>query len=116
MLFRSDQHDVPGLRRRHLHALQTLEHQDLVDLALDRRGFGPVQDHDFLPGLDPAAVTLTYQYARSLVWLDNLTPERDPHAYDLCTIHADRTKPPAGWHLEDRRFRVHVYDAGRLAG
>ncbi|MFM1791143.1 MAG: hypothetical protein RLZZ526_1470 [Actinomycetota bacterium] len=64
----------------------------------------------------PAAVTLTYQYARSLVWLDNLAPERDPHSYDLCTIHADRTKPPTGWHLEDRRFRVHVYDAGRLAG
>lgn len=64
----------------------------------------------------PAAVTLTYQYARSLVWLDDLTPERDPHSYDLCTVHADRTKAPTGWHLEDRRHRVHVYDSGRLAG
>ena len=59
---------------------------------------------------------MTYQYARSLAWLDNLSVERDPHSYDLCTVHADRTKPPTGWHLEDRRHRVHVYDAGRLAG
>jgi hypothetical protein len=63
-----------------------------------------------------ASVTLTYQYARSLVWLDDLTPERDPHAYDLCDQHAGRLKPPSGWHLEDRRQRVHVYGANRLAG
>ncbi|PHX73172.1 MAG: alcohol dehydrogenase, partial [Acidimicrobium sp.] len=30
-----------------------------------------------------ATVTLTYQYARSSVWLDDLSPERDPHSYDL---------------------------------
>ena len=64
----------------------------------------------------PAAVTLTYQYARSVAWLDDLTPERDPHAYDLCNQNADRTKPPTGWHLEDRRHRNHVYTATRLAG
>ena len=64
----------------------------------------------------PATTTLSYQYARCLAWLDDLTPERDPHNYDLCTVHADRTRPPAGWHLEDRRHRIHVYDAGRLAG
>lgn len=63
-----------------------------------------------------ASVTLSYQYARSLVWLDDLSPERDPHSYDLCTTHADRLSPPSGWHLEDRRVRVHVYDPGRLAG
>ena len=63
-----------------------------------------------------ATVTLTYQYGRSQVWLDNLSPERDPHAYDLCDQHANRLTPPAGWHLEDRRQRVHVYDASRLAG
>jgi hypothetical protein len=50
------------------------------------------------------------------VWLDDLAAERDPHAYDLCTVHADRTKPPSGWHLEDRRHRFHAYDSGRLAG
>jgi hypothetical protein len=63
-----------------------------------------------------ATVTLTYQYARSLVWLDNLSPERDPHSYDLCDQHANRTTAPSGWHLEDRRQRVHVYNPGRLAG
>jgi hypothetical protein len=64
----------------------------------------------------PATVSLSYQYARSLVWLDDLTPERDPHCYDLCETHASRITPPSGWHLEDRRRRVHVYGAGRLAG
>ncbi|MEY4252392.1 MAG: hypothetical protein RL691_1273, partial [Actinomycetota bacterium] len=53
---------------------------------------------------------------RSLVWLDNLSPERDPHSYDLCDQHANRTTAPSGWHLEDRRQRVHVYNPGRLAG
>ncbi len=63
-----------------------------------------------------ATVTLTYQYARSLVWLDGLSPERDPHSYDLCDQHANRLTAPSGWHLEDRRQRVHVYSPGRLAG
>lgn len=63
-----------------------------------------------------ATVTLSYQYGRSLVWLDDLSPERDPHSYDLCDQHAGRTTPPSGWHLEDRRQRVHTYDSRRLAG
>ena len=63
-----------------------------------------------------ATVTLTYQYARSQVWLDDLSPERDPHSYDLCDQHANRLTAPCGWHLEDRRQRVHVYSPGRLAG
>jgi hypothetical protein len=63
-----------------------------------------------------ATVTLTYQYGRSQVWLDDLWPERDPHSYDLCDQHANRLKPPSGWHLEDRRQRTHVYGTGRLAG
>ena len=50
-----------------------------------------------------ASATLTYQYARSLVWLDELTPERDPHGYDLCPRHAARLGVPSGWRLEDRR-------------
>lgn len=57
----------------------------------------------------PATVTLSYQYARSLVWLDNLSAERDPHCYDLCEQHAGRLTAPSGWHLEDRRQRIHVY-------
>lgn len=50
-----------------------------------------------------ARVTLTYQYARSHVWLDDLSADRDPHAYDLCERHADRLSVPSGWSLHDRR-------------
>lgn len=53
----------------------------------------------------PAIATLAYQYGRSLVWLDDLFDERDPHAYDLCARHADRLSVPNGWRLEDRRAR-----------
>jgi hypothetical protein len=54
----------------------------------------------------PASATLQYQYGRALVWLEDLTPERDPHDYDLCDRHAARLSVPNGWNLEDRR-RVH---------
>lgn len=50
-----------------------------------------------------AAVTLSYHYATSQVWIDHLTPERDPHQYDLCDRHADRLSVMRGWHLDDRR-------------
>lgn len=55
-----------------------------------------------------AAVTLTYHYGRSQAWLDNLIPERDPHAYDLCERHGERLSVPAGWSLDDRRFVRHT--------
>jgi Protein of unknown function (DUF3499) len=50
-----------------------------------------------------AAVTLTYDYGHSHVWLDELLAERDPHAYDLCLRHAGRLSVPHGWMLDDRR-------------
>ncbi len=50
-----------------------------------------------------ASVTLTYHYGRSHVWLDDLSRDRDPHAYDLCDRHADRLSVPSGWSLDDRR-------------
>jgi hypothetical protein len=49
-------------------------------------------------------VTLTYQYALAQVWLDELAPERDPHAYDLCERHAARLTAPRGWQVRDRRL------------
>jgi hypothetical protein len=52
-----------------------------------------------------AGVTLTYEYARSQVWLEDLRAERDPHAYDLCRRHAARLSVPQGWRLADRRGR-----------
>jgi hypothetical protein len=54
------------------------------------------------------AVTLTYHYGRSQVWLDDLTAERDPHAYDLCDRHAERLSVPTGWYLDDRRVGRHT--------
>ena len=47
--------------------------------------------------------TLTYQYARSVAWLDGLSDVRDPHGYDLCERHAERSSVPHGWRLEERR-------------
>jgi hypothetical protein len=52
---------------------------------------------------EAAAVTLTYEYRSAHVWLDPLSPERDPHAYDLCERHATRLTPPRGWAMRDRR-------------
>jgi hypothetical protein len=48
-------------------------------------------------------VTLSYQYANSQVWIDDLTPERDPHSYDLCERHGERLTAPRGWQVRDRR-------------
>ncbi|MGB3734441.1 MAG: DUF3499 family protein [Ilumatobacter sp.] len=52
---------------------------------------------------DAAAVTLTYDYRQSQVWIDRLAPERNPHDYDMCDRHAERLSVPRGWHLDDRR-------------
>jgi Protein of unknown function (DUF3499) len=49
-------------------------------------------------------VTLTYRYAHAQVWLDQLSAERDPHAYDLCHRHAGRLTAPIGWQVIDRRI------------
>jgi len=48
-------------------------------------------------------VTLTYQYRVAVVWLDDLTGEREPHGYDLCARHSAKLSVPNGWRLEDRR-------------
>lgn len=49
-----------------------------------------------------AEVTLTYEYRTSHVWLDTLSPERDPHSYDLCGRHAAMLTAPLGWTVSDR--------------
>jgi hypothetical protein len=51
---------------------------------------------------EPATVTLTYQYANAVVWLEDLHTERNPHNYDLCQRHAANLSVPHGWQLEDR--------------
>ncbi|MEM1335972.1 MAG: DUF3499 family protein [Actinomycetota bacterium] len=57
---------------------------------------------------EAAAVTLSYDYEHSQVWIDHLWPERDPHVYDLCDRHAARLSVPQGWHLDDRRRGRHT--------
>lgn len=58
-------------------------------------------------------LTLSYQYARALIWLDDLLAVRDPHSYDLCERHSARLTIPNGWQLEDRRTRRElVYSGG----
>ncbi len=52
---------------------------------------------------DVAVVTLTYEYRTSHAWLDVLSAERDPHAYDLCRRHATTLTVPLGWQLTDRQ-------------
>ena len=47
--------------------------------------------------------TLTYQYGPSHVWIDELSIEREPHAYDLCEQHAATLAAPQGWRIDDRR-------------
>ena len=62
------------------------------------------------------SITLTYQYGRALVWIDDLAEESDPHAYDLCERHGRRVTPPSGWRLEYRRHRFRTAVVNRLAG
>lgn len=63
-----------------------------------------------------ATATLSYQYGRAQVWLDDLALEREPHDYDLCDRHGERLSVPKGWRLEDRRSRRLQLVAARLAG
>lgn len=50
-----------------------------------------------------ADTTLSYAYDRQTVWLDDLSTEDHPANHDLCRLHGDRTQPPRGWELRDRR-------------
>jgi hypothetical protein len=51
----------------------------------------------------PATASLSFEYAARHVWLDDLEEVRDPHAYDLCSDHANRLVVPRGWDCDDRR-------------
>lgn len=52
----------------------------------------------------PASASLTYAYAKSLVWIEDLTPQPHPAVYDLCAAHAERLSVPIGWGKEDLRI------------
>jgi hypothetical protein len=51
----------------------------------------------------PASASLTYAYAKKVVWIEDLTPQPHPAAYDLCAAHAERLAVPLGWAKEDLR-------------
>jgi len=44
-----------------------------------------------------AVATLTFDYGDQMAALGPLGPGGDPHAHDLCALHADRLSVPAGW-------------------
>jgi hypothetical protein len=46
-----------------------------------------------------AVATLTFDYADSLAVLGPLAFRREPHGYDLCARHAERTSAPRGWQV-----------------
>ncbi|MFN2615474.1 MAG: DUF3499 family protein [Actinomycetota bacterium] len=51
----------------------------------------------------PASASLTYAYAESVVWIEDLTLQPHPAAYDLCAAHAERLAVPIGWRKQDLR-------------
>lgn len=56
------------------------------------------------PGCGHSAdTTLSFDYRSRQVWLDDLAADDSPANHDLCRRHADRTQPPKGWALRDRR-------------
>lgn len=50
-----------------------------------------------------ADTTLSFDYSSRQVWLDDLAEHDSPANHDLCRRHADRTQPPKGWAIRDRR-------------
>jgi len=49
--------------------------------------------------VDEAVATLTYVYADQMAVLGPLAMVPEPHAFDLCGRHSERTAPPQGWLL-----------------
>ncbi len=43
--------------------------------------------------------TLTYVYSDQTAVLGPLATYAEPHAYDLCELHADRLSVPRGWEV-----------------
>lgn len=47
----------------------------------------------------PATTTLTYVYADQTAVVGPLATYAEPHAYDLCDVHAERLSAPRGWEI-----------------
>jgi len=50
---------------------------------------------------EPAVATFEYDYGEAQVRIGRLSPQREPHAYDLCDRHAARLSAPQGWQVID---------------
>jgi uncharacterized protein DUF3499 len=99
----SDMLGPSGTDHRPIHCSIRHTARSAIRVAL-RRTVAAVSRHCSRTGCaERATVTLTYQYRQAQVWLDDLTGERDPHAYDLCARHAARLTVPKGWVMRDRR-------------
>ena len=63
-------------------------------------------------------MTLTYVYSDSTAVVGPLAGHAEPHAYDLCSVHADRLTVPRGWQvvrLELPETRARREDVGVVA-
>lgn len=58
----------------------------------------------------PASSMMAFDYAGREVWLEELE-DVSQRGYALCTAHADRLTPPAGWRLTDRRNVTRLFAA-----
>lgn len=47
----------------------------------------------------PAAATLEFNYADQIAIIGPLQPAGNPHRWDLCEEHVERTSVPQGWRL-----------------
>lgn len=56
------------------------------------------------------------QYGDQRSRLTDLTVEASPERYDLCGVHADRTRPPRGWTLDDDRSDDPVLPSATATG
>jgi hypothetical protein len=52
---------------------------------------------------------LSYDYASGRALLDDPTAIVSPHHYILCSVCAEKLRPPQGWILEDYRSKPRVF-------
>ena len=65
---------------------------------------------------EKAHISLAFQYATSVIWIDHLHEQRESHIYELCTKHWQRFAAPTGWSVDDRRRADVLPFVHRLAG
>lgn len=46
---------------------------------------------------------MSYSYDQRIVYVTDLERHAHPMVHDLCELHAEATRAPHGWSLEDQR-------------